>query len=172
LVLYKVIKNVFFESAVLQLTVFVLVALTFILFEKLQKGKLEGGINDLNYKKALAIGLAQALAVVPGVSRAGAVIVPLIALGIRREEAAKYSFLLAVPTMFAASTLDLFKSRGVLVGQTGNIGLLAVGFFVSFVCATAVVKWFVSYLTKHDLAIFGWYRLALVATLLIIGLTL
>lgn len=169
LILYKVIKNFFFESFTLQIVVFIFVGVIFILFEMLRKKKvLTKNALDISYKEALVIGLAQALAVIPGVSRAGAVILPMMYLGVKREEAAKYSFLLAVPTMFAASALDLFQSRSVLVGQLNNMGLLVVGFLVSFVSAMLVVKWFVSYLQKNDLSVFGWYRLILVIIFLLL----
>ena len=167
LVLYKIIKGVFFENLWLQISVFILVGIFFIIFEKRWRKKgPEKLANQINYPEAVLIGLAQATAVIPGVSRAGAVIVAMLILGVKREEAAKYSFLLAVPTLLAASGLEVFKSRTILFGQIHNMGLLLVGFLVSFISAFIVVKWFVSYLSKHDMAIFGWYRLGLALILL------
>ena len=171
LVLYKIIKNVFFENLWLQISVFILVGIFFIIFEKRRRKKEpEKSANQINYPEAILIGLAQATAVIPGVSRAGAVIVAMLILGVKREEAAKYSFLLAVPTLLAASGLELFASRTILFGQINNMGLLLAGFLVSFISAFIVVKWFVSYLSKHDMAIFGWYRLGLALILSYSGL--
>ncbi len=166
LVLYKVIKNVFFESLWMQLIVFALVGLVFILFERSQfKNRLTRTIPEITYQEAIIVGLVQSLAIFPGVSRAGAVMLILMFLKIRRDEAAKYSFLLAVPTLLAASALDLVKSRQVLFHQAGNLPLLFVGFVVSMVAAFVVIKWFIGYLQKHDLALFGYYRIALAVSL-------
>lgn len=162
LILYKIIKGFFFENFALQITVFVLVGVFFIVFERLIKNT-QKTIAKINYKQAFLIGLVQALAVIPGVSRAGAVIVVLLCLGVKRDEAAKYSFLLAIPTLMAATLLDLIKSRAVVLD---NIGLLLIGLLASFISAYIVVKWFVSYLSRHDMAIFGWYRLGLALILL------
>ena len=163
LVLYKMIKGFFFENFVLQIAVFVLVGIFFIVYERFNK-KTEKTANEISYKDAVFVGFVQALAVVPGVSRAGAVIVAMLILGVKREEAAKYSFLLAIPTLMAATLLDLVKSRAVVLD---NIELLLIGLLASFISAYIVVKWFVSYLSRHDMAIFGWYRLGLALILLI-----
>ena len=163
LVLYKMIKGFFFEYFVLQIAVFVLVGIFFIVYERFNK-KTEKTANEISYKDAVFVGFVQALAVVPGVSRAGAVIVAMLILGVKREEAAKYSFLLAIPTLMAATLLDLVKSRAVVLD---NIELLLIGLLASFISAYIVVKWFVSYLSRHDMAIFGWYRLGLALILLI-----
>ena len=165
LVLYKMIKGFFFENFVLQIAVFVLVGIFFIVYERFNK-KTEKTANEISYKDAVFVGFVQALAVVPGVSRAGAVIVAMLILGVKREEAAKYSFLLAIPTLMAATLLDLVKSRAVVLD---NIGLLLIGLLASFISAYIVVKWFVSYLSRHDMAIFGWYRLGLGPILIILS---
>ena len=147
----------------LQIAVFVLVGIFFIVYERFNK-KQKKTANEISYKDAVFVGFVQALAVVPGVSRAGAVIVAMLILGVKREEAAKYSFLLAIPTLMAATLLDLVKSRAVVLD---NIELLLIGLLASFISAYIVVKWFVSYLSRHDMAIFGWYRLGLALILLI-----
>lgn len=158
LLMYKIIKESFFESYGVQLVIFALVGLFFVFFEK-SNIKLNKTLKDFNYKDALIVGLIQVLAVFPGVSRAGAVIVGMMYLGIRRSEAAKYSFLLAVPTLAAASILDIYKSLPLLTTQSGNTGLLIVGFASSFVSALFVVKWLIGYLQKNTLEYFGYYRL-------------
>ncbi len=168
LLLYKVIKNSFFDNFILQLVIFIGVGIFFILFEKWStRHDLHRKAENLTTKEAVFVGVAQALAVFPGVSRAGAVMIALMYRKISRVEAAKYSFLLAVPTLLAASVLDLFKSRNVLFQNNQNIPLLAVGFLFSFVSAFVVVKWFIAYLQSHNLTNFGWYRI-IAGTLLFI----
>ncbi len=162
LVLYKIIKNVFFESYAVQIAIFMLVGLLFLGIEKWwSRKKFTVAANEITYPQAMAIGLAQALAVFPGVSRAGAVMLGMMFFNVRRDEAAKYSFILAVPTLLAAAGLDLFKSRSVMFQQTNNLSLLLVGFIASLISALVVVRWFVSFLQSHKITLFGWYRLAL-----------
>lgn len=162
--MYKVIKGTFFDSYLLQLLVFALIGIFFIYFEKSSR-KLNKALDQFSYKDALIIGFIQVLAVFPGVSRAGAVIIGLMFLGVKRDEAAKYSFLLAVPTLLAASVLDLYKSLPVLTNHPENIGLLTVGFGASFLSALVVVKWFIKFLQKNTLEVFGYYRIAIVLIL-------
>ena len=167
LLLYKVIKQFFFNNDFLQLAVFLIVGLIFILYEKFGSHKdNKKGLEMLTYTDAIVVGLVQALAVIPGVSRAGAVILGLMFLKVRREEAAKYSFLLAIPTIFAASALDLFKMRDLLINNSGNISLLLVGTIAAFISAMLVVKWLIKYLQGHSLANFGWYRIAVFTALI------
>lgn len=160
LLLYKVIKNSFFDSFLLQIAIFIGVGIIFILFEKwIHKKQLTKTALQLTTKEALFVGVAQALAIFPGVSRAGAVIVSLLFLKVDRTEATKYSFLLAVPTLLSASVLDLIKSRDLLLQNTQNISLLFVGFIFSFVSALLVVRWFIHFVQHNDLTSFGWYRI-------------
>lgn len=168
--LYKIIKNIFFEADLLMLIVFVVVGVIFILLEKYLKSNhvvLSKDCQDLTTKDSLIIGATQAISTLPGVSRAGSVIVAMIFLGYKREEAAKFTFLLSLPTIFAASALDLFQSRVLLSSMTGGWQLLAYGFAVALIVAYFVVKWFTSYLSKHTLEIFGWYRLVVGGIILI-----
>lgn len=161
LVLYRIIKNVFFESSLLQLSVFILFGFVFVLYERFGKGKLSKSLQDITYKEAILIGLAQSLAVIPGVSRAGAVILFMMLLRVKRADAALYSFLLAVPTILAASGLDFIKLLPTLSTVSSGVLLLAIGFITSFVSALFVVKWFIKYLQKNTLEVFGWYRVVL-----------
>jgi undecaprenyl-diphosphatase len=104
----------------------------------------------------LMIGFAQCLAMVPGVSRAGATIVAAMLLGGDRRSAAEFSFWLAMPTMFGAFVYDLYKSRGQMSLDNGVI--IAIGFAVSFVAAWIVVKTFLGYVQRHGFALFAWWR--------------
>lgn len=165
-VLYKIIKDIFLENAVLQIAMFIIIGLVFVLFERFSKCSLTRSIESITYKEALVVGVAQACAVVPGVSRAGAVILALMALSFTRKDAAIFSFLLAVPTIFAASAYDLLKSREAITGSE-DIVMLSIGFIVAFITALLVVKWLLKYLESHSLAAFGWYRIGLGLALLL-----
>jgi undecaprenyl-diphosphatase len=161
-ILYKTIKGVFFENFFLQIFIFIAIGIIFLVFEKnSDKKAINRNIDSLTAKEAILIGIIQALAVFPGVSRAGAVIIGMVFLKIKREEAAKYSFLLAVPTIFAASTYDLLKNKDLLIAQSQNMLLLIIGFTAAFLSALIVVRWFIGYLQKNTLAVFGWYRIVL-----------
>lgn len=158
--LYKVIKSIFFENAVLQLAVFIAVGLIFVVLEFFWRNRsLYREAKTLTYKEAVIVGLAQSLAVIPGVSRAGAVILSLMMVGVKRDEAARFSFLLALPTILAASFFDLFKMRRVLWGQTSSALIILAGFIAAFISALFIMKWFISYLEKNSLSRFGWYRI-------------
>lgn len=172
LILYKVIKGVFFEANMLMAMVFFAVGILFLAVEYFivkDGSKLKRNISSINYQEAITIGLVQSFAVVPGVSRAGAVIILMILLGFRRDEAAKYSFLLSIPTIFAASFLDLFKMRGLIMAHPDYLLFLGLGFVITFATSFIVVKWLLGYLKTNSLAVFGWYRIGLVALLFILG---
>ena len=117
----------------------------------------------------LGIGIAQCLAMIPGVSRSGATIVSAMLFGADRRSAAEFSFWLAMPTMAGAFVYDLFKSRGQLTMDHAT--LIAFGFVVSFVCAWIVVKTFLDYVQRHGFAVFAWWRV-IVGTLGLIALGL
>lgn len=160
--LYKIIKGVFFESMVAMTVIFILVGIVFLILEYLiQKGKLsiKRDIHDMSYKEAVMIGFFQSLAVMPGVSRAGSVMVGMMSMGFRREESAKYSFMLAIPTILAASALDLIQMREVLAANSSYLSLLMIGFAVATISAFFMVKWLIRYLQSNSLNLFGWYRI-------------
>ena len=117
----------------------------------------KNSISDLSPKKLLAIGLFQSLAVVPGVSRSAASIFGGLLMGLTKQEATKFSFFLAIPTMLAATTLDLYKSSFNFSQQ--EFLLLAIGFIGSFITALFAVKFFVSFVQKHSFLPFGVYRI-------------
>jgi undecaprenyl-diphosphatase len=104
----------------------------------------------------LIIGLAQCLAMIPGVSRSGTTIVSAMLLGADKRAAADFSFFLAIPTMAGAFTYDLYKSHSQLTAD--NIVLVAIGFVTSFVCAWFVVRTLLDYVTRHGFSLFAWWR--------------
>jgi len=164
LLLHKVIKGVFFESFTLIAASLLIIGLFFIVFEFLLKKKIvkvDKKIIQMTIVQALIIGLGQSLAVVPGVSRAGAVILTMMILGFNREESALYSFVLAVPTLLAASLLDFIKTDPQLIFTGNNPLFLFIGLITSFFSALIAIKWFVSFLQKNSLSGFGVYRIVL-----------
>ena len=164
--LYSLIKNVFLENFFLQIGMFILVGILFILFEKCSSHSYLRSIADITYKEALLVGFAQSLAVIPGVSRAGAVILALMMLSVNRKDAALFSFLVAVPTILAAGIFDIVKSRADIATQQ-DVLLLAVGTIASFAVAHMTLAWLLKYLQTHTIALFGWYRIALGSLLIL-----
>jgi undecaprenyl-diphosphatase len=117
----------------------------------------------------LTIGFAQCLAMIPGVSRSGASIVAAMLLGADKRAAAEFSFFLAIPTMVGAFVYDLYKNRAEMT--TDHLGIIAIGFVVSFITAIIVVKTFLNYVTRHGFAFFAWWRV-IVGTLGLIALAM
>jgi undecaprenyl-diphosphatase len=106
-----------------------------------------------------AIGVMQCLAMVPGVSRAGATIVGAMLFGADRRSAAEFSFWLAMPTMVGAFAYETYKSRHDLALDAGSVGLIAVGFVCSFIFGWIVVKTFLRFVQQHSFAVFAWWRI-------------
>jgi undecaprenyl-diphosphatase len=140
--------------------------------------------TEISYKNAFLIGLAQCLAMIPGVSRSAASIIGGLAQGIDRKTAAEFSFFLAVPTMLAAGTyklltdllgleisdllrFDLVKIQNSFdVIHPEDLQLLLIGNVVAFFVAMAAIKFFISFLTKYGFKMFGYYRIAVGVALL------
>jgi undecaprenyl-diphosphatase len=159
LILYKLIKSYLLATpAVVPIALF-LGGVALILFERFHKPKAAplGDLSKMPMPQAAAIGLAQSVAVVPGVSRSAATILGGMALGWSRASIVEFSFLLAVPTMLAASGLDLLKSG--LHFSAGEYGLMAFGFVVAFVTAYGVIRWFLTYVRTNTFTAFGIYRI-------------
>jgi undecaprenyl-diphosphatase len=111
----------------------------------------------MSFPKAFVIGLFQSIAIIPGVSRSAATIVGGLFLGTKRKAAAEFSFILAVPTMLAATGLDLVKTK---FSYTPSEWLILIaGFFGAFIVALISVKLFLKYVQKNNFIIFGMYRI-------------
>lgn len=117
----------------------------------------------------LWIGFAQCTAMIPGVSRSGASIVAAMLLGADKRAAAEFSFFLAIPTMLGAFVYDFYANRAMMT--TDHLGIVAIGFVVSFVTAIIVVKTFLAYVTRHGFTLFAWWRV-IIGTLGLIALAL
>jgi undecaprenyl-diphosphatase len=122
-------------------------------------------VNAMTYRLAIAVGLFQCIAMIPGTSRSAATIISAMLLGVSRVAAAEYSFFLAIPTMVAASGYSLLKTGGSL--STSEWFTLGVGFVVSFFTAWAVIALFMRYIQTHDFKPFGWYRIVLGVVVLV-----
>ena len=160
LALYKVIKQLMGSDWVVVWALF-LGGIILIGFEQWYKKKpqtnLIGNISEISYRNAFLIGLYQSIAVIPGVSRSGATIIGGLSLGIKRETIVEFSFLLAVPTMCAATGLDILKNYHSF--SVNQFGVLSVGFITSFVVALACIKLFIGFVRKYDFTSFGIYRI-------------
>jgi undecaprenyl-diphosphatase len=133
-----------------------------------QSGLLQ--MHQMPVRAAFLIGLAQGLALWPGVSRSLVTLVAALAVGLTMSAAIEFSFLLGLLTLSAATCLDLAKHGGELVDQFGVLSPL-VGLAVAFVTAIIAVRWMVGYLSKHSLVIFGWYRIAIAGAATVLLLT-
>lgn len=161
LLLYKVIKSVLLGNLYIVATTLLVGGIIILYFEHKVKNKSfdddDKEIEKMSIKELLVLGSAQALAVVPGVSRSGAMIISGRMLGLSKKLITEFSFLLAIPTMFGATAYDLFKT-GVSFTR-GDWADILLGMVISFVVAFLVIKWLLSYIQKHSFAIFGWYRI-------------
>ena len=114
--------------------------------------------HDVTLKEAFLLGLYQVIAMIPGVSRSGAVIVGGLLMKLDRKVVTEFTFLLAVPTMSAATLYSLYKNIDA-VTEAGNVPALLIGMLTSFVVATFVIKLFLDYIRKHSFVAFGFYRI-------------
>lgn len=125
-------------------------------------------ISELDIKMLLWIGAFQMLALIPGTSRSGATIVGALIIGVSREVAAEFTFFLAIPVMFGASLLKILKFGFAFSGM--ELAILAVGTLVAFIVSVVVIRFLMDYIKKHDFQVFGWYRIALGALVIILSL--
>lgn len=157
--LYKLIKSYLIANQTIIVWSLLLGGIFLIVFELLHKEK-EAALDELStlpYSKCVMIGLFQSLAMFPGVSRSAATIIGGLLLNLKRQTIVEFSFLLAVPTMLAASVLDLLKSGAAF--SADQFGFLAVGFVVSFIVALLSIEFLLRYIKKHSFIPFGVYRI-------------
>lgn len=141
--------------------------IAFILIEllnKKRKVKIQS-INDITYGTALLIGLFQVLSIIPGTSRSGATIIGALLIGVSRVAAAEFTFFLAVPVMFGLSAIKLLKFGFAFTSL--ELAIMLLGMAVAFLVSLIVVKFLMDYIKKRDFKIFGWYRIALGAVIII-----
>jgi undecaprenyl-diphosphatase len=167
---YKVVKSYLIGNQYVVLWSLFIGGMALIIFEFWHKESESAaeGIARISYKQSFAVGMCQAVAIIPGVSRSAATIVGGLLAGLKRKTIVEFSFMLAVPTMLAASVFDFVRSAPSF--SNSQLGVLAVGFAVSFVVAAASIKFFLNFIKKHSFIPFGAYRilLALVFWLIIL----
>ena len=153
------------ENAVVVAWALIIGGVAILIIERFAKTLEVGGVANVTTAQAIKIGLVQCIAMVPGVSRSGATILGAMSLGIDRKTAAEFSFFLALPTLSGATALQMYKARDAIT--TDELGLIAVGFVVSFVVALIAVKSFLAVVTRYGFAPFAWYRIIVGAAALI-----
>lgn len=161
----KVIKALFFQPAVVVVTL-ILGGLIMLWVERVrQPGQANlrvvtaTTLESISWKQALIVGFAQCLAMIPGTSRSGSTIIGGMLAGIERKTATEFSFFLAMPTMLAAASYDMYKNAG-LISQADMLAI-AVGFVTAFLSALFVVRAILTFISKHTYRAFGWYRIVL-----------
>ncbi|MEI8344672.1 MAG: undecaprenyl-diphosphate phosphatase [Candidatus Omnitrophota bacterium] len=174
-VMYKLVKHFLLGNASVVLWSLLIGGICLIVFERRYRttpaidAPARDGVHPdfISYKQAILIGLCQSLAIIPGVSRSAATILGGLSLGLPRKTIVEFSFLLAVPTLLAATALDLIKSKVVFTGD--QISLLFAGTAVSFIVGMIVIQLFLNFVRKHTFTIFGIYRILLALLLLLIA---
>lgn len=171
-ILYKLIKGFLLGNVWITAVALIIGGIIIILFEqfgsrtpKVQRESSESGNlgvelpKDFTYKKAFFVGIFQSIAVIPGVSRSAATIIGGQALGLSRKAVVEYSFLLAIPTMLAATGYDLIKSG--IHFSSSQFGIILVGFLISFITAIIAIKFLLHFIITHDFTWFGIYRIVI-----------
>jgi undecaprenyl-diphosphatase len=169
LIFYKFIKQ-FLGNTEIVIWSLALGGLALIIFELLHKEKNNSleNLEKITYKKSIAIGFFQSIAIIPGVSRSAATILGGLLLGLHRKTIVEFSFLLAIPTMAAATGFDLLKNAPSF--SSNQFFVLLIGFVTSFIVAIFSIKFLLKFIEKNNFIGFGIYRLliALVFWILII----
>lgn len=160
--LYAIIKNFLLGNTYVTLAALLIGGLLLIILELLYKEKEHhiSKIEEISFKNAFLIGVAQSIAVIPGVSRSAATVIAALFLGTKRKTAVEFSFLLAIPTMIAASGLDILKADFGTYSQQQYIAL-AIGFIGSFVFAIIAIRFLLDFIRTHTFIPFGIYRIIL-----------
>lgn len=164
----KVIDKIFHEgTAAIAISACGMIVATLIIWYLDTHARQLKQIDKLTRRDAILIGIGQALALIPGVSRSGSTIAAGLAIGLKREEAARFSFLIGTPIALGAG---LYKFIGVVSAQPSSSELLqmSVGIFISGLGGFLVIRWLLAYLKGHDLRVFIWYRLAFALLVLVV----
>jgi len=157
LLFHDFIKEVLFDPYIV-CVMLIAGGIALLVLERWAPAPREHDAMDFSLKTALGVGLFQCLSVIPGVSRSGATIVGGLLLGVDKRAAAEFSFFLAIPTMMGAFALDAWETRDLLTADF--LGIVAIGFVVSFLSGLIVVKTMLGFVAKHGFAPFSWWRIA------------
>lgn len=164
LLFHKTIKEHLFNPVSVA-TALIIGGVVILLIERVPRQPRVTNLEDLRPMDAFKVGMAQMLALFPGVSRSGATIMGGLLTGLSRTTATEFSFFLAMPTMFAATLYELYKSRELL--QVEDSLIFAAGFVSAFLTALLVVKLFLAYVGRHDFTVFAYYRIVFGALVLV-----
>jgi len=155
---YKTIKTVLFSPLVVSVMLIV-GGIAMLLIERFRPKPRFHSTDEVTLRRALAVGLFQCIAMIPGVSRAGATIMGGMLMGIDRKTATEFSFFLAIPTMIAATVYDLYKNWHDL--NADGAAVIGIGFICAFVTALIVVRTAIGFVSRHGFAPFAVYRIIL-----------
>ncbi len=150
------IKAYLFNSIAVALAL-VLGGIMILIIERMVKDAKIIDVDSISSNSAFGVGLAQVLSLFPGVSRSGATIMGGLVVGLDRKTATEFSFFLAIPTMFAATSYDLLKGAKYLA--VSDLPVFAIGFITSFISALLVIRLFLGFITKHNFTAFAYYRI-------------
>ena len=154
-----------FRSTYLILINFIIIGIVFLIVEK--NAKKIKSLKQINIKDSIWFGLSQALAIIPGVSRSGITITAGLFLGIKREAAARFSFLMATPIILGAGLFSLTKISAQGASGAGWTNLI-IGFFTAALVGFLTIKYLLEYLKSHTLNIFAYYRFLVAAIIIIV----
>ncbi len=172
LILKTYIETTFRSLYVIAFTLIALALLLmlaeFLVKVRVEKGEKQKQLTDLSWLEAIVVGLAQCLALIPGASRSGVTITGGLFLGMTRETAARFSFLLSLPSIFAAGIYQLIKAREALFATTDSILTLAIATIVSGIVGYYSIAFLLNYLKKNSTYLFIAYRIALGLLLLVL----
>jgi undecaprenyl-diphosphatase len=166
--LYRIIKDFLFSPWVVAVSLIV-GGIVILVIERVRPRPRVHDIETMSLRTALTIGCCQVLAMIPGVSRAGATIMGALMMRVDRPAATEFSFFLAIPTMFGATVYDLYKNRAIL--SFDGAVLILIGFVVAFIAALFVVRRLVDFVSRHGFGVFAWYRIV-VGTIALLALAL
>lgn len=162
--IHDFIKERLFDTTVVAISL-VAGGIAILVIERWHRKPSAATVDDITPMIALGIGLAQTLSLIPGISRSGATIMGAVALGASRKASTEFSFFLAIPVMFAATSFELIGSLDLFTADL--FGFLAIGFVVSYVSAVIIVKAFIGFVSRHSFALFAWYRIVFGVVLLL-----
>jgi len=164
----RLIKNHLFHAVPVAVA-FIIGGVIILWVEKRGRTATVQDADDMTWKDALKVGIAQAFALIPGTSRSGATIIGGMIFGLSRRAATEFSFFLAVPTLVAAGAYDFWKNRALF--SANDSAMFAVGSIAAFVSAFLCVRWLLRYIATHDFTPFAWYRIAFGAVVLLTSYT-
>jgi undecaprenyl-diphosphatase len=154
---HKIIKEYLFESALIICVSLVIGGVILLVVDRMRYEPRYVDVMDIPPLKALIIGFAQCLAMIPGVSRSGSTIVSGMLVGADKRTAAEFSFFLAIPTMTGAFAYDLYKNWSDLTPD--DVHHIVLGFIAAFVTGVVVVRYMLDFISRRGLSFFGWWRL-------------